>query len=561
MIDFLTKRRTTGSLLVLALLAGVIYVFVTLNLNFIIGKGTFWVSPRGPWLTEPGVTPENLDIIDYLIGYTGFVHEPWHLPLFYVAKIGAPAGTNVVFLDVIPIVAVFGKIIYQITGYMILPYGTWIAMCFVLSAVFATLLVVELGQRSFITAAAASALAVSAPPLLYRFGHFPLFAHFLVIGSLYLYFLSARRPLSWVVIAAWMAWLVLALLVNVYMLFMCGMVYLATLSYLSRTADWRRIVTQGGSVGGLLLIVMLIAGHIGPGTGSSPFASGFGYYSMNLASPFWPQFSGMFPSLQNFVFGTGGQYEGFNYLGFGGLLMVFGGCVLTGPRLPSLIGRHRDLAQVLALLTLLALSNVVYFGRFKILDLNVGYLLDRILGTFRSSGRLFWPVYYLILLGGMVLLARRLPPRLQVLILVAFCGLQLVDTEPLRNRLAQFTVQSAKPVADPAEWSARVTKASAVEIYPTFFCSAVDKQAVNIELQLISIRSGRPFNSVYNPRLISDCTREARTSKQGPWRNDTLYIYLAPSGSAGSDTWLPPGLSCHAFLQGHWCLGPSENGR
>jgi hypothetical protein len=35
-----------------------------------------------------------------------------------------------------------------------------------------------------------------------------------------------------------------------------------------------------------------------------------------------PQGSGLFPAMNPVIDGTGGQYEGFNYLGFGVLLLL-----------------------------------------------------------------------------------------------------------------------------------------------------------------------------------------------------------------------------------------------
>lgn len=551
MIDCLSRPRSTGCLLALAFLIGTLFVLVTLDPGFIAGTGVFWRS-------GPAASVATLDVLNNLIGYTGFVQDQWRVPLFYVEKIGAPAGTNVVFLDVIPTVALAGKVVYQLTGHLWQLYGAWLALCYVLSAVFATLLVAELGQRSLIAGAAASILAVSAPVLLFRFGHFPLSAHFLLIGGLWLYFLRDHRPRSRMVVGIWLGWLLLALLINLYLFVMAAMVYAAGLLKRSERAGWGVIGIEAAGVCGILLVTMLLGGYIGSGTGSLPTAGGFGYYSMNLASPFWPQRSGLFPSQSALITGPDGQREGFAYLGFGGLLLLAGGCLLTGRELRGLIGRHRDLVVMLTLLTLFAVSNVVYLGRIKLIDLDIGPFLNMVAGVFRSSGRMFWPAYYLMLLSGMVLLARRLPPVLQVPVLAACCILQLIDVEPLRAQLGPITTQSTRPVIDFAEWSARLDSAQAIEMHPTYLCGGSDQRAANIELQLVSIRAGRPFNSVYNARAAPDCEAETRTSRIGPWRNDTLYVYFRSEMRTDVGAWLPPGLSCHAFDRGYWCLGTED---
>ena len=163
---------------------------MTFDLAFLLGVGPFWANPLGPWLLDTADTLNNIDALNLQIGYVAFLHAGWHLPLFFVRELGAPSGTNVILLDVIPAVALLGKIISSLAGFPINPYGFWVAACFILSAVSATLLVIETGQRSLLAAAAASVLVITAPPLLHRFGHLSLLSHFGVIGALYLYFVT-----------------------------------------------------------------------------------------------------------------------------------------------------------------------------------------------------------------------------------------------------------------------------------------------------------------------------------------------------------------------------------
>jgi hypothetical protein len=92
----------------------------------------------------------------------------------------------------------------------------------------ACLLVAETGQRSLLAAIAATILASSVPPLLHRFGHLPLMAHFLVIGALWLYLRDHRAGSSPGRMATWTAWLCLALLINPYLFAMTAAVYAAT---------------------------------------------------------------------------------------------------------------------------------------------------------------------------------------------------------------------------------------------------------------------------------------------------------------------------------------------
>ena len=134
------------------------YVFATFDVGFLLGKGPFWANPRGPWLMDPNDSVDSIDVLTTQVAYLAFLHAPWGLPLFFVPDLGAPGGSSVILVDAVPIVALLGKSLAWATGLVINPYGLWVGTCFVLSALFATLLVVALGERSLLAAIAASLL-------------------------------------------------------------------------------------------------------------------------------------------------------------------------------------------------------------------------------------------------------------------------------------------------------------------------------------------------------------------------------------------------------------------
>lgn len=549
---FMTAPRSTSALVALASLIGAIYVAATFDGQFLVGKGPFWAFPVGPWLMEPTDTQNSIDVLDYLVGYIGLVNSDWTFPFLHVPEIGAPGGTSVVFLDVIPVAALTGRIVSAVTGHVILPYGFWVACCFVLSAASASLLLAEVGQSSFLAAVASAIFAVSAPALLHRFPHFPLMAHFLLIAALWLYCRDRRQTSAAARFCRWAVLIALTVLVNPYLTAMVGAIYGASLLH-----DWRvsgplsRLVEPIVIVVGVLTLMVsigLITSH------QTLSGDGFGYFSMNLLSPITPQRSGVLPSWQRIIDATSGQYEGFSYLGMGGLVLLTAGLLTNARSLWRSVRRNPELTGILLLLTIFALSKTVYAGRVKLLDLDIGWKLGRLAGIYRSSGRMFWPAYYAILLGSLLLVLRRLPPRLRLPIVSFCCALQLIDSEPLRARLSHLTDHGGQPFLDAPTWSARMSQAHFVNVYPTFFCSNTHQRDVDMELQLAAVRERKDFNVVYNPRLSPDCNREAAALLKGPWQADTLYVFL--DGISGlPPNWTPPNLACETFSQGRWCLG------
>ena len=435
-----------------AIVIGISYVLFTYDVDFLRGIGSYWSNPRGPWRIGDDVI-DHYDILQCLIGYQAFLGTPWHLPVFYVASLGAPAGTNVAFLDVVPVVALAGRVVSDLAGRALNPYGVWVGVEFVLSALFAALVVIEAGQRSLLAVSAASVLVLALPAFLYRVISMALGAHFLLIGGLFLY-LRDRRSAVRYSLPLWMGWLALAFLVNIYIFVMTAGLFVVSLVQRWRTEGLAGRVALRQAVSVLTAIILLagLGGHFGKGTGNSPFAAGFGYFSMNLASPVWPQMSGLFSGFDRIVDATGGQYEGYAYLGLGALLVIFVGVLINRDSLRRLLSTHGCLAVYFMALMLFALSDRVFAGHSMLLDLDFSWRLDVILGVFRSSGRMCWPVLYGLLLGGVVLLLRRLPPAPRVGFVVLCCLLQVADSAPLRHRLSVLQSIAVPPLLAPEEW-------------------------------------------------------------------------------------------------------------
>ena len=161
-------------------------------------------------------------------------------------------------------------------------------------------------------------------------------------------------------------------------------------------------------------------------------ADGFGYYSMNLLSPIYPGISAIFPNFGNSPDATGGQYEGYNYLGLGVLFLlgVVSITVIFFERKQSLV-RHLGLILVCVGLTAVAISNRIYWGSHEIADL--GNLYSWI-GQFRASGRFFWPAAYVILIGGVNVVSSLKRYSFSIAVLIIASILQFVDTSLLRGR-------------------------------------------------------------------------------------------------------------------------------
>jgi hypothetical protein len=489
-------------LLILAAVVGIIWAASIFDWSFVTGRSAFWQFPRGT------IGYSGNDMATGLVGYLYYVQSPWHLPLFYVSALGTPAGTNVLFMGIVPIVALVGKLVHSLTGTTINLYGAYLFLCFAFPGVMMTLVLIAAKIRYALAAILAAIFANAAPALLWRWGHIDQSAHFLLIGALALYLSSLHNRYSRGVGAAWIAYLTLAYLTDVYFFAMVGTVWLCAVIQRRRTglATTRKALGTMALTVALVIIVIALGGQFGAGS-SIPFSE-YGYHSMNLLSPFMPQESGLLPGLGGVIDATGGQYEGFNYLGLGLLLASLLVLPIEVRWLRQNLKRHVALFVGFAALTAFAISHRVFAGHWLLFELPLPHYVNRVFGIFRSSGRFFWLIAYAQMAMVIVLGFRRAKPAI-VLCLVAAAIVQLFDVQPLREQIiASIANGPGAYELDRGQVSHLVAGARHIEVIPSFQCSELEKKdelrakvlKANMELMLAAARANVPTNTVYSGR-------------------------------------------------------------
>ena len=332
---------------------------------------------------------------------------------------GLEIGSSVVYSDSVPLLALALKPFSPLLPAQFQYLGVWLLACFVLQAVFAYRLL-----RQFVTnewqAGLGAAFFIIAPAWLFRlFGHFALFGQWVVLAALCLYFTPRFHPWRWI------ALLCAAVLIHFYLFVMAGAIWLAD--------AWQRRSARF-LFPGLVLIpfVMWAAGYFMIGAAGSALP-GFGTYRMNLMAPV--DGNGLFSRLIPDIPGAGGDFEGFNYFGLGVLL-------LAPLALWKRVAFDRRLIPLLTaglILTLLALSNRVALGPVELFSYDVPSLLRPYTDLLRGSGRLFWPMYYLVLLAILVAVLRGFPARIAMGVCAIALAMQVADSSRAFDRIHQQT--------------------------------------------------------------------------------------------------------------------------
>ena len=103
---------------------------------------------------------------------------------------------------------------------------------------------------------------------------------------------------------------------------------------------------------------------------------------------------------------VGGNYDAFAYLGLGVLAALPVVVVSARRHILGAVRRHWALCAVCAVLTAFAVSNVITANGVTLVTLPLPASFIKLFSVFRSGGRLFWPVYYLLTLAAFAGLAR-----------------------------------------------------------------------------------------------------------------------------------------------------------
>src|SRR5262249_24215905 len=148
---------------------------------------------------------------------------------------------------------------------------------------------------------AAVAIALSFPAFLFRLFHVNFIAHFVVILALALYFISIRTPRRvwpWFCALAWVSlWIFPYLFVIVLTIFLGTTAQLS----LTRKESWKHAGAAVGVCVAGALGLMWVSGFFWRGARAAAWAIGtpqwYGQSSVNLLSPFVPQWSGLFPGV------------------------------------------------------------------------------------------------------------------------------------------------------------------------------------------------------------------------------------------------------------------------
>jgi hypothetical protein len=394
-------------------------------LPLVLGAVSFFVvvGPRALRPTNIGWLGAGDPATNY-VGWQFFRQSDWSFPIGLNPKYGLELSNAIIFSDSNPLFAFLFKPFSAFLPEPFQYFGIWLLVCFVLQAWFGWKLMGLISQDPTIRILG-SGFFVFAPPMIWRLhGHYSLVGHFIVLAGLYL----SLRPLAHRNVPAWAALLALAALVHAYLLAMVAALWAADLLQMTVRRD-RSLSQAAREVAVIMASVGLACWQAGYFTvGAGAISSGYGFYRMNLLSPVDP--SGWSYVLKD-IPEAKGEYEGFNFFGLGVIVLA----IMTLPvllRAPSRLWEIMVERWALVILMLAfwvyALSHHIGVGALQF-EFPLPTSVEQVANIFRSSGRMFWPVFYVVLLTLIFLVVRGNSTKVAIGLLGLVLVVQVADTK------------------------------------------------------------------------------------------------------------------------------------
>ena len=387
----------------------VAYVIGINNLHF---TSTNWLSAH--------------DVSTDIISWKFYRDDYWRFPLGSNPNYGMDIGSGIAFSGSIPLMAMIFKVFGSVLPENFHYFGFWIFLCFFLNG-YISYLIIHNKTNNFLFSLIASLFFILSPIMINRLGfHLSLCAHWLILIGLFLETKKdlAKKEFYWAIIIS------VSSLVHFYFTIMLFIIFFSFSIFNFNIKYIRKFV---------FIIISLILTMYAVGYFHVPFsdalALGYGNYSLDVGSFFisksyivngnidWSFF------LKN---KTSIGAEGFGYLGLGGILLFTYLLYVVITRFKTLL-KNKNFISISILTTicfLIAISHKIHFFNNLILEIEIPKIIYGLLSVVRASGRIIWPVYYLIFIFSIFKIYQNFSKKNSFLLLIFILIIQLIDIYP-----------------------------------------------------------------------------------------------------------------------------------
>lgn len=379
------------------------------------------------------------DLNQHYIGWKFFRRSSWGFPIGLIDGI-TERPISIIYTDSIPIFAILFKLLSPILPNTFQYFGLWALSCFVLQTFFAMILLNAYIKEKLQVILGSIFFTLSPIILMRMFVHSSLGGNWLILAALSAW--AHRKSIKGYKnnVMTWGGLMILA--VSIHMYYMPMIFAIMCACYLNRFLDNKNksigllsITTISLSLVSALITMLVLGAFYGE---PSVLQMGVKEYSANLNTFYNPQGFSLFMHDQLTVSVT--QWEGYAYLGMGMIVILSLGAIgvlLNKDRVKVLfVGNKSTIISLIALIFICggyALSPCITWNDKILFDIPWPNAIIKVFSIFRATGRLIWPVYYIVFTIAMVLLTKVYVNKIRLIYIFIVVGilLQVIDLFPL----------------------------------------------------------------------------------------------------------------------------------
>ncbi len=465
------------------------------------------------------------DLSAHHIGWLYYRDAPWQFPIGLQEGITYPYKFSVVYMDSIPVFALFFKLISPFLPASFQYFGLYGLFTYILQAVLGCILVYNFTKDTKASVIGSVFFTMSSVVIQRMLGHSALAFHPIILLAMICYFnrdnvIKKKRDIVY-----WSLMLSLACSVQAY--FVPMIFAFMTAFYLPEliSKEWYKGCIKMAISALITVFVMYVWGYF---YGAHKLSEGgLGAFNSNINALFNDQGNSLIASLMGKT-ASGGIWEAYAYLGVGiFILAAIALCdIVQKGRYKEFKKKHIPIVCLVVIFVLVSIVPVIRFGEYTILELKMPQVLERLFGTFRANGRFMWPVMYLVMTGAIVYVICNFKNK-ALYIMMACLMVQILDLSPAcaaqRDRISILTKSEGKISSD--IWK-ELKKKEVFFFYepvggPMDVTTALGKYANDHDMVMNDFYTSRKDNE----EIAKDKMKERDEILKGNPDKDKLYVF------------------------------------
>lgn len=407
------KKYSTFKYQIFLIITSISFCFYLLGPNYISPLNSEWLFSG--------------DLSTYQLGWQFFKLDEWRFPLGINPNYGIYLNSSVVFSDSLPLFAIFFKIFKNFLPSEFQYFSIWILVCVYLQLFFSFKIIYKI-TNNLLYSAVSSLFFGIATVFIHRSGiHLSLFGQWIILSFFYVELLDKNK--------FYYKNLIILLSTTIHFYFT---IILLIIFFIEKVIDYFRnkkliksILIQTSIILFSSLFLMYIIGYFSLNLDDG-LGWGYGYYNFNLNSFFNPVGQTNISEViwSNFLAKRefqNGQIEGFSYLGVSGFIFLIIFLFNMFNKRNNIIYSNIKIFTICVIFLILSTSNNIYFDQTSIINIPLNKFFYAIANIIRASGRLIWPIYYLIFIVGIIFIYQNFQKKISLLIILILLLVQIVD--------------------------------------------------------------------------------------------------------------------------------------